>query len=334
MAMSYRQACQELGVRPSASPQEVKRAYRRLARKFHPDHNSDPAAAERFTRIAEAQRVLSAAAPSAATASVRVPDVAPVQPATPMRPRPGDEPPNTELLNGRRTRRVPVHGQEVAGDLYLTVEQVLHGTNATVSFEDLEPCPKCAAQGGAPGAAPVRCPACAGRDSHCPWCEGLGRIPQQACPGCEGQGTVVRQRDVELQVPPGLDDGDELALAGQGLWGAGGSGDLRLAVHVELPAGLRREGADLYQDLPVGILEAVLGGRATLPLPGGGSSTLHIKAGTSSGKRLRLAGRGLPRNDGTRGDLYAVVMLTAPEQLSDRERSLYEQLLAEAAKAG
>jgi molecular chaperone DnaJ len=332
MAMSYRDACQALKVKPSAKPEDIKRAYRSLARQLHPDHNPGPLAAEQFAEISEAYRTLTAAS-GATRATVRVPDSAPVpsSPARPAHSRPSEEQAaSMDLLEGRKPRNVPVNGQDVIGDLYLTLSEVFTGTNAAINFDDLAPCTSCGGQGGAAGAKPVSCPACGGRDGSCIWCEGIGRLAQSACSECEGQGTVTVSREVQMSVQPGVEDGDELNSLNEGRWGAGTSGNLLLTVHIEMPDGTRRDGYDLYQDLPVGILEAVLGGKAPVRLLNGQQTALHIKAGTSSGKRLRLKGRGLPKPDGTSGDLYAVVMITAPEQLSEREKLLYEQLLAEA----
>jgi molecular chaperone DnaJ len=349
-----------LGVSPDASPDEIKRAYRQLARRYHPDANkSDPEAEEKFKQVAEAYEVLSnpekrrqydlfrrhgfpaegfGLGDSIFDPFGRISDIFDSFFGRPFGRR--DRP-----SRARRGER----GRDVVVEVELTFEQAALGTE--VHLEDLElwtVCRECSGTGGAKGAGSKTCSSCMGtgeiterRESllgyvitsyACPECEGTGEVVAEPCGACRGQGRVLERQSLSVQVPAGIEDGTQLRLRGKGHAGTfgAGSGDLYLSVRVRPHPVLRREGADLYFDAEISYVQAILGTKILVPSLDG-DLEVEIPAGSSHGDRIVLEGRGLPRTDrGGKGDLIVSVGVTIPKpgEISDEERELLQNIAA------
>lgn len=316
--MTYAQACKLLNIAPTASEDEAKRAYRRLVRSTHPDKNPDnPHALESFRAVQEAWDIVKVALRETQAETV----IATVAPVSAREAWPGTRVPQKGLGIGASVR----------GSLHLKLAEVFRGCSADVTFPDEARCERCSGTGDEPGAIMIECPACQGMDRRCDWCSGKGELTDVPCSACHGASAMSTDRTVRVQVPRSIKDGDELILAERGRWGRDGRGELRLRVNVEEPRGMRRTGDDLEVDARVEILEAVFGGHAQVHTLEDLTHTIVIKPGTSSGRRLRIPGEGMYRasTGDERGDLYAVIHIDVPGDLTDRQRYLYMQLLEE-----
>jgi molecular chaperone DnaJ len=337
-----------LGVSRTADDKEIKSAYRKLARKHHPDVNpGDKGAEEKFKEVAEAFAVLSDPEKRAQY------DQGGHQAFGPgFDPFAGQ---GFDLRNfsfgdlgelfdmfgaGRaRSARRTVRGEDLEAEVTVPFLDALRGTTLQVAIPRRSPCPVCGGSGQAAGAEDKECPDCAGTGRKvqrrkglqvsltCNRCGGSGKLPAKACPACGGAGLRLTQDPVKVRIPAGVEDGGRLRLAGQGSAGAHGgpAGDLYLTVRVEPHPLLRREGQDLFVDVPIGLAKAALGGSADVPTAEG-RATITIPAATRSGQRFRLKGRGVPAS-GSRaaGDLYAVVQIVPPRALDARSREILEE---------
>jgi molecular chaperone DnaJ len=337
MAVAYKDYYKILGVEKGADAKAIKQAYRRLARKYHPDMNPGNAAApERFKEVNEAYEVLSdpekrrryemlgadwqryAETPGPGAGdfgNFRVH----VEPGADLgdfseffrtffgdaggRVRTGGgglEDLLEEQLGGRGTRRAR-RGQDVQAPVEITLEEAAQGTRRTVEL----PLPE-----------------------QCPGCSGTGRQGQGPCPTCGGAGEVVRPQRVEVRIPAGVRDGSRVRAAGEGAAGSGGGprGDLYLQVRVAPHPLFERRGDDVLVELPLAVWEAALGSEVQVPTLRGKVS-MKIPPETSSGKTFRLPGYGLPRlRGGGQGDELVRVKVVVPAELSPRERELFEEL--------
>jgi curved DNA-binding protein len=288
MAVEYKDYYEVLGVSRDASQDDIRRAYRKLARRYHPDLNQESDAEERFKDVSEAYEVLSD------------PEKRERYDRLGARWRAGEEVPDFEDLFGQ---------QGFGGDT-----RVEFGDGAfSEFFERLF-------GGGGPSAAtgPLR-----GRDQEA----GLELTLEEALAGGKRRLTFDGGRSFEVNIPAGVREGQRIRLAGQGTPGRDGAppGDLYLRVRLRPHPRFRREGDDLYVDLTVAPWEAALG--ATVPVQTlTETAQVRVPAGSSSGRRLRLRGRGLQKRGGGRGDLYATVQVAVPKTLSDQERDLFEKL--------
>lgn len=319
--MRYEDACRVLGLHVGASGAEVKRAYRAAVRESHPDlHPGDAEAAERFQQVHEAYGVLLQAEEGVAAVLGTEPAQATHREA--------------DFAEQRLPRQVPRRGPDVRGELRVSLQEIFTGTTTDITFSDREGCERCGATGGEPDSSLVRCPWCGGLDAGCRWCAGEGQLFDEPCGACHGAGVIDVERTVRVPVPRSALHGEELVLARRGRWGVEARGDVHLHLHVEEPVGMRRLGDDVEVDVTVSVLQAVLGGQATTPSLDGVRYRIPIPAGSSSGTRCRLRGKGLFRTEtgDQRGDLYAVIAIRVPEQLSEQERWHYEKLLEEEAK--
>jgi len=299
--MKYKDYYAILGVARDAGADDVKRAYRKLARKFHPDVSKEPNAEERFKEVNEAYETLKDPEKRAA-----YDQLGRHEPGEDFRPPPDwgrgfaegggtfggggqfDDIDLSDLFAGlagrqRASRTGPAPGRDVEAQVQLTFDQAFHGTELELMAHDLET-------------------------------------------SADGQLRPVPRR-IRVRVPPGVVDGQVLRVPGKGGKGqrGGADGDLYLDIRVATHPLFRAEGLDLYIDLPLAPWEAVLGANVDLPTPAG-RVALKVPAQTRAGQKLRLSGRGLNRSDGTKGDLYAVVSVVVPGQPSERERELYRQL--------
>ena len=331
-----------LGVPREASDDDIRRAYRRLARELHPDVNGDPEAGERFKRITAAYEVLSDPAKRRqydTFGSGAIPDLFPF----------GD------IFDvffgqgfGRRSSRSRPTRTRRGGDIYaavsLTLEEAAFGTTREVPIESLETCSRCGASGCEPGTYPTRCSRCGGTGeiqdvqrsifgtimtAHpCETCEGTGEQIANPCTECGGDGRVSRRQTVTVDVPAGVSHGLELRISAAGDSGrAGGTtGDLYLGVSVEPHTVYERRGSDLHAVLEVPMTQAALGAELEVTTLDG-VERVRIPPGTRSGSVIRLRGKGVPHlGRRGRGDLLLAVDVATPEDLGRAERSLLEQL--------
>lgn len=330
-----------LGVDRSATSEEIKKAFRKLARETHPDANpNDPGAEARFKDAAEAYEVLS----------------------NPERRRRHDRGDTIDLsdlfsgiggiddllrsvfgdsgLFGGRPHRPP-RGRDVLVRAGVTLEGAAFGTDATVEYEAAVPCANCAGTGASPGTAPVTCPDCGGGGqvrmaqrsmfgtmmsvTTCPTCRGEGTLITDPCSICEGSGATAEQVSVNIEIPPGVSSGTRLRLSGRGESGGRGghSGDLFVEIRVEEDPRFERHDADLVHRVAIGIVEASLGTRLEVPTIDGDPTTLDVPRGTQPGSifTIRGQGMGLLGRRG-RGDLVVVVDVAVPEHLDDEEEDL------------
>jgi len=349
----------KLGVSRSATPKEIKAAYKKLARKFHPDVNpGDAAAEERFKEASAAHEVLSdpekrklydefgedAAKVGFDPEQARAYRRWQAQAAGSGGAGYGFEGLGGEvdlgdlfgdLLGGRgagprRPRRR--RGADIEAVLSVSLEEVARGGTRSFRLQRPERCGACSGRGSV--GAPLRCPTCEGTGGQdvaqgpmrfrapCQACGGSGERPGAPCGSCGGQGVQERSVTIEVKVPAGVEEGQRLRLSGQGAAGLGDapSGDLYVELRLAPHPVFRREGRDLHFDLPLTIQEALLGATVAVPTLDE-ELELKIPAGSSSGRRLRLRGQGLPEGKGRRGDLYAVLQIRVPKVTPANEAS-------------
>ncbi len=355
---------QTLGVSKNASAAEIKKAYRKLAQKYHPDANpGNKDAEERFKEISAANDVLSdpekrkqydqvremaasgygvggAGAPGGGGRRVRVEGF-------PFGAEGfGDVGDFGDLFSiftggaGRTARGRRPSGANLETEVRIGFEEAMKGTTVPLRIQGPAPCPRCGGSGAEPGTTPETCPTCGGTGSvdvnqglfsmsrTCPECHGSGRIIRTPCKECSGSGSVVRTREFSVRIPPGVKDGARIKVAGRGEPGPAGSppGDLYVRVRVTPHKLFGRKDADLTVDVPVTYSEAALGANVSVPTLNG-AVTLKVPAGTPSGKTFRIRGKGAPRpRKGGHGDLLATVQVDVPSKLSKEEKDLLRQL--------
>ncbi|HMK07406.1 MAG TPA: molecular chaperone DnaJ [Anaerolineales bacterium] len=333
-----------LEVGRGASPEELRRAYRRLAKQHHPDVNKDHGSEERFKEINEAYAVLS---DEERRASYDRFGHAGVQ-GLPTDFSFGFADIFEEFFGfgagSRRNRRSPRRGADLRYDLTLDFLEAVAGVEKTIEFSRQEVCPACHGSGAEPGTTPVRCATCNGAGevrqvrqtflgsmvnvSTCPACGGAGETIATACRACGGRGQVRRTVQRIVPIPAGVDEGTQVRLAGEGEPGVHGGphGNLYIVVHVRAHAYFRRRGDDVLLDVGVNVAQATLGGRITVPTVDG-EETLTVPAGTQPGKVMRLKAKGIPHlQRGGRGDQLVVISVEIPRSLSPEQRELFEKL--------
>lgn len=342
---------QLLEVSRDASGDDIKRAYRRLARQLHPDTNPDPTAAERFKEVAQAYEVLSDpdkrerydrfgpdgvnGGMGAGFGGGGINDIfdAFFGGASPFGGggrRPAGKPRGPDL--------------EVVADL--TFEHAVFGVRQPVQVRTAVPCDTCEATGAKAGTEPITCLECAGSgqvqrvrqsflgqmvtNSVCPRCGGQGEVVSDPCGDCGGEGRRVEERTYTVDIPPGVDTGSTLRLTGRGAAGVrgGAMGDLYVHVRVQPHDRFTRVGADLHCDLPISFAQAALGVHLQFETLDG-TEDLVIPRGTPSGKELRLRGRGVPHLERrSRGDLIVRTVVQVPEDLTSEQEAILRQLAA------
>ena len=347
--MSPRNPYEVLGVPKNAPDDEIKKAYRKLAREYHPDRNpGDNGAEERFKDVQAAYDILSDAEKRKAydafgEAGARGFPGGGADMGG-MRFEEFDLSNLGDLLGGmfgggrQRASRQPIRGNDLETHVRISFEDSLAGVQVRVPVEVETACSVCHGTGAEPGTAPVTCPQCGGRgvvsDSQglfafsqpCPRCRGNGTIVEKPCRHCRGSGRERVTKRYSVKVPAGAKPGTRIRLKGKGEAGhnAGPAGDLFVVVDVEPSALYERRGSDLVLDVPVTYAEAALGASVEIPTPEGPVS-LKIPNGTESGKLLRVKGRGVPHLKGSgRGDLLARVSVTVPKKLTKAEREALE----------
>jgi molecular chaperone DnaJ len=352
-----------LGVSSSASQDEIKKQYRRLAKKWHPDANrDDPKAAERFKEISEAYNILGDAEKRKQYDDMRrLGAFTAGRGAGGARPGPGAAAGGGfrfedldlgglgglgDLFSsmfgsgprGRGRQGGPERGQTLDVSLNIPFRTAALGGKVPVEIEVTEECPVCHGNGAAPGATLKTCPECQGRGTvtfgqggfavsrPCPMCLGRGQVPSEKCPECGGAGDKRVKKTVLITVPSGVDTGTRLRLSGQGGRGPHGGppGDLIITFQVDADRFFQREGSDLIAKVPLNIAQATLGSRVAVRTLDGKKVTIRIPPGTPPNKRFRVRGQGIERN-GQRGDLIVETEVTVPPTLSDEQERLMKQ---------
>lgn len=237
----------------------------------------------------------------------------------------------------------PQRGENIEYQVEVPFKTAARGGTITVTLPVTEDCPVCAGTGAKPGTQVITCPECHGAGTitfgqggfgvtrPCPNCMGRGRVPQDPCTACSGTGQVRQQKTVNVTIPPGVDNGSKVRIAGQGEKGAGGgaAGDLLINVRVAPDRFFQREGLDLVCEVPINLAQAVLGSKIKVRTVDGKSVVLRIPPGTQSATRFRIKGQGVEKG-GRRGDQYVKVEVGVPETLSDEQRKQFEDFAAAA----
>jgi molecular chaperone DnaJ len=237
----------------------------------------------------------------------------------------------------------PQRGENIDYQVEIPFKTAARGGTITVTLPVTEDCPVCAGTGAKPGTQVITCPECGGSGTvtfgqggfgvtrPCPNCMGRGRVPQDPCSNCQGTGSVRQQKTVNVSIPPGVDNGSKVRIAGQGEKGAAGGppGDLLINVKVTPDRFFQREGLDLVCEVPINLAQAVLGSKIKVRTVDGKSVVLRIPQGTQSGTRFRIKGQGVEKG-GRRGDQYVKVDVGVPETLSDEQRKQFEDFASAA----
>lgn len=344
---------QTLGLTESATTDEIKKAFRRLAKQYHPDRNpNNPQAADKFKEINEAHDVLSDADKrkkydmlrkyGAFTGGGRSGGRTGAR--TDGRTYGGfGAPGGAEELDmsdlgsfgGLGDLFSSIFGRRKDEEVDDTVETVLAipfrtaalGGKIPITLAMNEVCPTCGGKGAAPGATIATCSECKGRGTisfgqgsfavnrPCPVCRGRGKVPSQVCPTCKGSGDVQVEKRIMVTVPGGTEDGTRMRIKGQG---AKGKGDLVIQFQVEPDHFFRREGSDIVSTVPLNVAQAMLGSRIKVRTIDGKHVVLKIPAGTQNGQKFRISGQGIEKN-GKRGDQYVEVKIELPEKLTPEQ---------------
>ena len=349
--MSKRDYYEVLGVVKTASEVEIKSAYRKLAMKHHPDKNpGDHTAEDKFKEAAEAYAILAdaekrglydryghAGVTSAAGAGF---DPSVFNGFEDILGNLGDIFGFGDLFGGGRRRGGPQRGGHLRYDLEISFEESARGVETSIQIPRQENCDTCHGTGAAPGTTPTTCPQCRGQGQlrtqqgfftvarTCPQCRGAGKIITKPCSTCRGAGRIARERKIKVKIPAGIATGQQLRVQGEGEGGSGGGppGDLFVAVHVQEHEFFRRDGVNLFCEIPVNFTTLALGGEIHVQTLDG-KETVKIPEGTQTGTTLRLRGKGMPDVSGRgRGDLFATVQVLTPKKLSREQRTLLDQL--------
>lgn len=349
MIMSDRDYYDVLGVGRNASDDEIKSAFRKLARQYHPDVNKEPDAEEKFKEVNEAYGVLSDQDKRARydrfgreglgnlggfrDYTVDFADIF------------------DELFGqfgfstGRRSRQTPRRGRDLQMQVVLTFEEAVFGVEKQIEFEREEVCSRCSGSGAEPGTTPTRCPTCGGRGevgqmrqtilgqmmqtTTCPNCGGRGEIISSPCRTCRGSGRERKLVKKTVQIPAGVDAGTQIRLAGEGGPGiyGGPNGSLFLLLDVQSHQFFKRRENDILLNLDINIAQAVLGAEVSVPTLDG-EDNLKIPAGTQPGKVFHMRGKGVPhlRRKDHRGDQLVIVNVEIPSRLTKDQREIFEKL--------
>jgi len=339
-----------LGVPREAGEEDIKRAYRKMAMKYHPDKNpGDPDAEEKFKEAAEAYEVLRNGEKRQIYDRYGHEGLA----GTGFRGFSGFEDIFTSFgdifedffgfgsRSGRRT--AARQGSSLRYDLNMTLEEAFEGKEEEIVFKRWSSCETCHGSGMTPGSQPQVCATCQGRgqvirsqgffqiSTTCPACQGQGTIISDPCEECGGKGKVRVQKKVSVKIPAGVDTGSQLRLQGEGEAGerGGPSGDLFVVIHVKDHDLFKREGDHLFCDVPVSFAQAALGSTVTIPVLGEeGGQELKVPGGTQPGAILSLPGMGMPSlHKRKRGDLFVRITVKIPDRLSQRQRELLEEFV-------
>ena len=341
-----------LGVDKSASADDIKKAYRKLAKKYHPDVNPGDATAEaKFKEVNEAYAVLSdpekkqkydqfghaafdqTAGGGYSYSNMDFGDIGDIF---------------SSFFGGgfggfgggsAQRRNAPQRGEDLGADVYLTFEEAVFGTKKDVSYQRVTKCQSCGGSGAEKGTTVETCKKCGGRgvvttikrvmgmqmqsQDTCPDCRGTGKIITNPCKACNGNGYVRAKKTISITINPGIDNGNTICLRGLGNDGRNGgpAGDLYVEVHVKSHKTFKREGNNLYVDLPITVAEAILGAEVEVPTLNG-TEKLEISEGTQHGTVFTLRDKGVPfyNSPQRRGDLFVTVNIEIPKSLSEKQK--------------
>jgi len=336
-----------LGIDRDAGNEEIKRAFRKLAFKYHPDRNHEDGAAEKFKEVSEAYEVLSD--PNKRAAYDRFGHT------------------GAEGFFGRgfegfdfggfgdifdaffggattATRQAPQRGADLRFSTTISLEDTAFGSEKEITISRLEHCSLCHGIGSKPGSQPTRCPECNGTGQvrqvqstifgrfvstiTCSRCRGEGKIITEPCPQCRGTGKEKQQRNIMVRIPPGIDNGSQLRISGQGNVGTrgGSTGDLYLTVSVEPHEFFTRDGDDIIYELPINFAQAALGTEVEVPTLDG-KAQIKIPAGSQTGKVFQLKNKGIPHlYRRGQGDQLVTLFVATPEKLNEKQRQLLQKL--------
>jgi molecular chaperone DnaJ len=337
-----------LGVARTASPDDLKKAYRKLAMRYHPDRNAgDKTAEQKFKDINEAYDVLKDDQKRAAydrfghaafeQGGARGPadfgftggfaDIF-------------DEMFGEFVNGGRRGQAGPSRGSDLRYNLEISLEDAFRGKQTTIRVQNLVACDHCHGSGAEAGSKPVTCPTCHGRgrvrhqqgffsiEQTCRSCQGAGRVIEKPCRACGGQGRVRREKTLSVNIPAGVEDGIRIRLAGEGEVGVRGAaaGDLYIFITVTPHPIFQRDGANIQCRVPISITTAALGGAIEVPTVDGSRSRVSVAAGTQSGHQFRLRGKGMSVLRSTlRGDMFVEAVVETPVNLTKRQQELLRE---------
>lgn len=348
--MAKRDYYEILKVARNASDAEIKKAYRRLAMKYHPDRNpDDEAAEEQFKEVQEAYDVLADAKKRTAYDQFGHAGVGSGGGGY----SPGGGPNFSDIFGdvfndifgaaaGRSGGRQAYRGADLRYNLDLTLEEAVAGTTAKIRIPTYVVCKVCEGSGAEPGTSPVTCPTCGGHgqvrmqqgffslQQTCPRCHGSGQIVDTPCAACRGEGRVQEYKTLSVKIPAGVDTGDRIRLTGEGEAGESGGppGDLYVQVQIKEHPIFSREGDALHCEVPVSFVTVALGGELDVPTLTG-RAKLKIPAGSQSGQVFRLRGKGVtPVRDGPVGDLLCRIMVETPIKLNPEQKELLENFEA------
>ncbi len=340
-----------LGVDKNASAEDIKKAYRKLAKECHPDlHPNDKQAEERFKELNEANEVLSDPEKRARYDQF------------------GFDGPNAgfgggaggfdfsgfggmgdifdQLFGGgmgasaAQRRNAPMQGNDLRYDLRISFEEAAFGCEKSFEFTRSENCETCHGTGAKPGTSPKQCPNCKGTGQvrmaggfmvtvrTCPTCGGTGKVITDKCTACGGTGRTRRRRTASVKVPAGIDNGQTIVMNGQGEPGRNGgpNGDLYIQITVRPHKLFKRDGTNLYLDLPISFTQAALGADIDVPTLGGGKTTVHIPEGTQNDAEFRLKGQGIQQlRSNYRGDMILHVRVEIPRKMTEKQKELLRQ---------
>jgi molecular chaperone DnaJ len=347
--MSKRDYYEVLGLSKGASKEEIKKAYRRLSKKYHPDINKEPDAADKFKEIKEAYEVLSDDQKRAHYDQFGHTD--PNQGfggfgGADFGGFGGFEDIFSSFFGGggrRRDPNAPRQGADLQYTMTLSFEEAAFGKEVDIEIPREENCDTCHGTGAKPGTKAQNCSHCGGSGQisieqntpfgrivnrrTCPSCQGRGTIIPHKCSTCSGTGKVKKRRKIHVKVPAGIDDGQQLRVAGQGEPGVNGGppGDLYVVFHVRSHEFFERDGDDVYCEVPITFVQAALGDEIEVPTLHG-KVKLKIPAGTQTGTRFRLKGKGIPNVRGYgHGDQHIVTRVVTPTKLTEKQKQLLKE---------
>ena len=343
--MAKRDYYEVLGVAKNAPEDEIKKAYRKLAMKHHPDRNPDnPTAEAQFREAKEAYEVLCDPSKRAAYDQFGHAGVNPGGGGGP-----GGFTDFAEAFGdifgeifggGRRGGSNAYRGADLRYDLEITLEEAARGTETQIRVPTAAECETCHGSGAKPGTEPVTCSTCGGFgqvrmqqgffsiQQTCPRCRGSGKTISDPCPECRGAGRVKKQKNLSVKIPAGVDDGDRIRLGGEGEEGGNGgpTGDLYVVIGIKEHPIFKRDHDDLHCEMPISITAAALGGEIEIPTLDG-HAKIKVPPETQTGRVFRLRGKGIQGvRSGVAGDLHCHVLVETPVNLTDRQKELLREL--------
>jgi len=347
-AMAKRDYYEVLGVNRDASEEEIKKAYRKLAMKWHPDRNPDnPKAEENFKEAKEAYEILTDGQKRSAYDQFGHAGVDPTAAAGAGAGFGGGFADAfsdifSDIFGGGRTRSSVYRGADLRYNLEITLEDAARGSETRIRIPAMEECATCHGSGAKPGTSPTTCSTCHGHgqvrmqqgffsiQQTCPRCHGSGKVVASPCATCGGVGRVKQHKTLSVKIPAGVDEGDRIRLSGEGEAGMNGGppGDLYVVIHLKPHPVFKRDHNDLHCEMPISFTSAALGGDIEIPTLDG-YAKVKVPPGTQTGQMFRLRGKGIKGVRSTsHGDLICHVAVETPVNLTARQKELLSELEA------